>query len=316
MKTLNDSTIFKELINGNKIRNTIKNVNILRDQIDNSRLTEQLMTIDKKYNFPLKHEVLNNLNTGKIKIIRNDDNAFPRYLNTVVKKENGVGNSLISIVDITNFSTISRDNNSVSIQPKQLYALLQNATITLSLVNNWDRFVYNTSLVQWSSISYSKIVCKILDKMMGINISEERSDLVHYLVAKFFLRGVLGLPDAVSLDSIAIMSTYNGNTYEYLKEMEMNMLTSYEGNPYDNIITFFKFLSNLETMKRLSFRTFMEQYLRMYGESTMLSLDYFPAFISMIFSTSVSSGLSKEYMIDFVGGKSNIKIISEFSKLI
>jgi len=54
----------------------------------------------------------------------------------------------------------------------------------------------------------------------------------------------------------------------------------------------------------------------MYGESTLLAMDYLPAFLNMIFASIVGGNLNKEYIIDSVAGKTNNKAFMEFSKLI
>lgn len=323
MKSMSNSFIFKELIDGNNLRNKIKNINLDRDYVSPSRISA-IETLNKKFNFPLKTEVMKYLNTNKIKIIYNKDNAFPRYMNIVVRKDSIRG--AYAIVDITNYATliekgsyaeVDNDGRPIEILPKILYTFLLNATISIIFADKGDKMLYETNLYRWASMSYTKLVCKILDKMMGIGINEERSDVVHYLVSKFFLISVVGMNDIESTNKIAMLSVYDNTSYEFLNEMEIDLKKKRPNyNMYSDINNFFIVLQGLATLEKLNFRSFMEQWLRMYGETTMLAVDYLPSFISLTFSTEINAGINKDYIIDNVAGRTNSKVISEFCKLV
>ena len=54
----------------------------------------------------------------------------------------------------------------------------------------------------------------------------------------------------------------------------------------------------------------------MYGEGSLLALDYLPSFIQMISSSVIGGNLVKDYFIDSVSGKSNNKIYVQFCSIL
>ena len=82
------------------------------------------------------------------------------------------------------------------------------------------------------------------------------------------------------------------------------------------ILSILIFSIYLKDLIKLNIRTFIENYVRMYGESSILSIDYLPSFYHLILSSVISGNLVKDSMIDNVSGKFNSKIYLAINKLI
>lgn len=312
-RKLSDSKIFNELVYNQKLKTNLKYFNTTNESVPLQLLEDSTTAILKKMNFTTKDVTMKYLRDGSIRVVNNPEYSLPRFLN-VVGKITPTG--LNVIVDISAYGTMSQTNgqDTLSIYPKTLFSLLQNGMILLELNKKWDRYTSNINLIRNAAMSYTRLTCKVLDKMMGININETKSDIVFFIMAKFFILNVCGVEilDTEAVNMLAREITINGTSLEFLLEAEAILDTD---KAYSNIFSLFTELKKLDGLAKLNIRPFIEQYLRMYGEGSMLSLDYLPSFISLIFATYVGANINKDYIIDSVSGKTNARIINEFMKV-
>lgn len=307
MKKLSDSSLFKEMLAGPKLTKNIQGINLDRDRIPLANLSEQLNTINKKMNFSTKGQVFSYLNNGSIVLFNNPEVSLPKYLATFGKMGQ---NGLISVVDLSKYAVVRE--NSIDVFPRTLYGLLQNAMVLLELSNNWNKYTMNIDFIKNSAISYSKLVGKVLDKTFAINIEPVKSDLIHFYLAKFFLINMCEKSNNETTNNIAYKSCFNGTKLEMILEEEKQ----FDENVYESIFNLFLNLKKLNGLENLKIRSFVENWVRMYGEGTILALDYLPAFVGMIFSVAIGAGLHKDHLIDSVSSRSNAKMLFDFGKLI
>lgn len=307
MKKITDSFVFNQLLKNENVKNSIKNLVIARDRIDTNAIDEQLLIISKKMRFAGKDTVADLVNNNKIIPLYNPNLSLPKYLNSFLKLDQS--GMPVALVDLTNFSRVSSEGIS-DIYPKTLFALLQNGAITYELNNNWNRYTTNINIVKNSSIIYSKIVGKVLDKLYAIKIDSFRSDLIHFLLAKFFIINLCDRLATDNTDRIAYMSCFNESSFDLI----VAEASSFSVEAFNSLDGFIKELSKFG-MKNLNIRSFIENYARMYGETTLLSLDYLPAFLGMIFGVAINGNLAKDYIIEGLCGKQIELLYPEFFKL-
>ena len=159
-------------------------------------------------------------------------------------------------------------------------------------MTNWNRYVTNINIIKSSSIAYSKMVGKILDKLYAIKIDQFKSDLIHFLIAKFFIINLCGRLNTENTDEIAYASCFNKST----KTLIIEEASSLDERMFDSFELFIKEISTLG-MKNLNVRIFIENFARMYGETSLLGIDYLPAFLSIIFGTAINANLGKDSII-------------------
>lgn len=305
MKKLTDSAIFTKLGSNQSVMSNVRSINITRDKIPMETYQNEISTIQRRINYPTKGKVMYNLMNERIILINNPSIKLPKYLNIVGTQSNNKG--IVMTVAINSYT-----NSSGEIFPKTLFGLLQNATISLELFENWNRFTMHIEFLKNAAQSYSRLMGKVFDKLFAINIDDFKSDLVHFYLSKFFLVNVCGKNDSDTVNNIAYASCYNRSNYSLITDQE----DTFNGKQYDNIFELFNNLKTVPGLEGLNIRGFIENWVRMYGESTLLAMDYLPAFLNMIFASIVGGNLNKEYIIDSVAGKTNNKAFMEFSKLI
>lgn len=309
-KKLSDSFIYTELLKNNLLDEKLKGVNPLIDKIPDEKIADSIDTIRKKFNFELKGNIFELLNSNKIVLIMNTSKPIPRYINVFGKKVNG---QPVVVIDISSYGKYNNEGN-INIFPRTLYGLLQNALVLYTVTTKFPKIERNTTLAIVTSLGYAKMFCHVLDKILGININPVRSDISYFLVTKFFLKCIYGYEDSEeSINNIARNNTINKSELSLLLEMENELNKE---KLYNHFMDFCRELNKLEGFKRLNGRNFIDNYLQMYGEASMLSIDYLPSFISVILGTNVAAQINKDYIIDSVCGKENRKIISEFAKIV
>lgn len=306
MKRLADSSLFKEMLSGPKLNQNLQALDVTRDKIQLNRLAEQINVINKKMNFSTKGKIFEYLNKGQIIMVANPEISLPKYLTTFGKvTDKGVS----AIIDLSKYAVIRGEN--IDIFPRTLYGLLQNGVVLLELNANWNKYTMNIEFIKNGAISYSKLVGKVLDKTFAINVEPVKSDIVHFYLAKFFLINMCGKSPSDTTDTIAHKACFNGTSLSMIIEEEK----AFDDNAYDSIFNLFNNLKKVNGLENLKIRSFVENWVRMYGEGTILGLDYLPIFVSMLFSVSIGAGLHRDYIIDSVSGKFNSRMLFEFSKL-
>ena len=169
------------------------------------------------------------------------------------------------------------------------------------------------TIVKNSCIAYCKLAGKILDKLFAINIDPFRMDLLYFLLAKFFLINLCDRSNNETVDNIAYNSCcLNGSSLNLIKEEELNL----NKNLYQDIFKFFNTITSINSLSTLNIRTFIENWTRMYGESTLLALDYLPSFLSFIYGTAINANIAKDYIVENTAGKAILESYIEFGKLL
>lgn len=306
MKKITDSFIFQQVVKNEAVKSAIKNVVISKHQVDPAAFEDQLTIITKRMRYAGKDKVMELYNKGVLVPIYNPTLGIPKYLNTFLRAD---GSRVISVCDITNFSRINTEGYA-DITAKTLFTLLQNGAVNYEVVNNWNRYTTNVNIIKNGAIIYSKLFGKVLDKLYAIKVDPFKDDLVHFLLAKFFIVNMCDRVPTDTVDRIAFHATSKGSNYELIIA-EANQLNE---NAFDDVETFVKALSTLN-MKNLNIRIVVENFARMYGEATLLGIDYLPAFLNVIFGVAVQGSIAKDYVIEGICGKQIESLYTEFFKL-
>lgn len=300
MKKLTSSFIFNQAMKNPGTRDSIKNINLSRDSVSiNEDLYDPINIINRRMKYAGKISVINNINSGNILFLYNPSLGTPKkYLHTMLT---GVDGKVKAMVNITGFG---RSND---IYPKTLFALAQSGVVSLEMFKNWNAHINNINEIKLGSVIYAQMFGKVLDKLFAIKIDPYRSDLIHYLIAKFYLLNMCDRADTDTISDIAMQSCFNRSSRDLIQSEG----DSFPEQSFSDIEKFVKELSKLN-MPGLNLKIFLENWARMYDESTILALDYLPAFYSMCFSTSISGNLAKDYIIYSIAGTQIDALYHEF----
>ena len=307
-KRLTDCFIFTELMFNDKLKKSLNGYMIESSKINLEDIQEQLLQIKKRYNFPSKAKIFQGLKDEVIIPTYNDSYNMPRYFNVFGKKVNG---QPVFVVDLTRYASIGRATNTLSINTSDLFTLLQNAVVLGELTFNEKKYINNMKFIKTAMMCYCEMVSKVLDKNYAISTSPVTYDIYRFYISKFFLKNICGKKDEKNMDAMAYNSVINGTRLSTIQEYNI------PDKSYLNIKELLTGLSTINNNSKVdNIRGFVESYVRMYGEGTLLSLEYLPTFTSVLMGTAVGANLNKDFIIASVTGKSRDSFINAFNVIV
>jgi len=313
MKKLSETYIYQIMNKSNSLTQEIMKINLPINILPLESISLHLDLIKKRFNYNLREDILIELQNHNIIPVFNAINInLPHFIPSVGISDDG-GLTLKSYVNLTNYGKLNSDNF-LEIDGRTLYALLQSGLITLKI--NSDKFnsvTMNQTILKNSALAYSKLFTKIIDKMFALNLNPILADKVRYLSAKFFLLNLAEKTDSENVRNVSSTAITNGTTKITLYNSDEN----FDGDAYKNINNFMEALKDIDsTLHKLSLRLFIENWMKMYGLSTVLALEYLPFFFHMIFAPLIGAKLNIEYIIEPLVGKEASTIYIELARII
>lgn len=312
MKSIRDSYIYKFYDPVVHISKQTQDINSITDFLAISDVEENLNIINKRFSYTLKSKVMNEL-TGKnrIKLLFNKNkfnmpSSFPCFL---YKDSDGK----VSCIANLGLYGVKRQDGLFDIENRALYSLLQTSTIFLDCFQHWNSITVNQALLKDGALMYSKIFTKVLDKMFAVNLNSTKTDRVRFATAKFFLINIMEKSNSTLVDNIA----YAATTGKTLKNTVLQFSDDFKPESYQSLDLFIHELSKrVDGLYNLTVREFLNQFMKMYGASTIFALDFFPFFCHMIFSSMIGAHFNNEYIIENVVGKESIEFYNSLAVLI
>lgn len=306
MKSLSNTFLFDLEDKSLEITKKIRAYNPSRDNVPLTMIEDQLNTINKRFNYPLKVKVMSDINNGRvIPVFTTFGPAIlPTFIPTLIMSKEG---KATCIVNLSKYARKSKDGKYLEIDPRTLFALLQSGTIMLSLFNNWKTITMNQAINKLGSQIFASLTSKVLDKAYAINLNPIKADKASFLLGRFFLVNMLDRPlNQTSFDN-AYTCCRNKTTKNIIESFNNDFIQ--DEKIYKNLDSFVKDgLTMVEGCDSITTRTFLNGFINMYGPSTTMAVEYFPYFCHLVSSVAVGAKLNAEYLIESVCGK----LISEF----
>jgi hypothetical protein len=311
MKSLKDTFLFEFQDSASNLKQKMLSYTPSLDNLEIKALEDDLNTIQKRFSFPLKNKVIDDITAKNrvIPIFNKDRVKIPTSIPAFLYNNGG---KPVSLVNLTNYGVKDREGN-FNIDTRQLYACLQTGTILLGCYEHWNAITMNQNVCKLGSVLYSKIFSKVLDKMFAINLDPIKADKIRFITAKFFLLNILGKTNGETVNNLAYAACQNGTTRNTIVNFELSL----PSNAYNRLDDFLNAISQVvEGCHTLTVRTFMDSFIRMYGSSTIFALEFFPYFCHMLFSVAVGAHLNAEYLIENLVSKELDKFYNEVSNII
>lgn len=305
LKSTNQSYIFNMLNKNNVVNNTVKEL-LRAEDVEPSSIEEQLMIIKKRYNEPLKREVLQAYNEGKIRLKYSKEIKLPTAMPFILIKASG---GVVAVISLSTYSYKLEKSGDMSIDPKKLYTLMESAYIALKYTTNNLRYASASNLLTHGSIMYANMVYSAINKKFNIGMDKKKSELVMYFSAKFFMINVL----AKNIDAMEIINNTAKKNCKTLSPMVIAEADDeFEINAYKDISVFMEELSRVCEIHGLNVRNFLSTYMQMYGEGTLLGLELFPYFMMNICSAEHGAFMNNQYMFENIIEKDGPKLYGVF----
>ena len=277
---LTASDIFKTTRSASDLKKILNSLNTNKCRIDPTTVTPAIGIIENRMKYAGKMKVLEAFIGGMVNLLYTDE-KIPSYVSTFpyVDKTN-LGKLKVGVVANR---AVGADKTDV-VNIATFYAMMQSGYIRRQVMLNFDKYTSNSKLQLSTMLAYARLAGRVMDKLFSINVDKIDSDVVSYILAKFYLIKVTGKAEGKLTNSLASKAAFNSTTAAYLDEREAAIRADHD-DMYTNI---FKLFEALSTAYKVNVRSFISEYARMYGEASLLALDFYPAFLEMVASVAVN----------------------------
>jgi len=311
MKSIANTFLFQitnKIIDYEKnLKNVLSPANILK----NEDIDYFIDIIDRRFNFGMKNAVIGDFKKELLIPVFNKLNIhLPTYIPVIGRYEDGTP---IVYVNLTHYGFFNKEKK-FEIDSKKLYALLQVGYILRNLIQLPTRKIsLNLNLAKSGSFIFSSMMTKLLDKMFALSIDPPKHDMVRFLTSKFFIINMLekGEEGLETTNNVAFNNTQGYITKNIAQNIEFDDIKNYE-----NIDTFLQSLNNINNIKNLNTRLFLHEWIKMFGEASLMSLEYFPFFLYTVFSSFVNANIANDYIIEPLCGKDLNVLYNEITKIL
>lgn len=316
MKSITECALYQLQNRAINITERMTNYNEITDRVNAETIDDHLQIIKKRFTFPLKTKTLSLFEAGYIQVAYNESKQpIPSYVPCYLMV-NPKTKQPMAVCNVTLIGNMNRERTNLTINTRQLYTVMQTGAITLGCLNNWNAVSMNQTICKLGAEIYSKIFTKVLDRMFAINLDVNKTDILKFKSAEFFLKNVLGKTNENNIHNIAYACTSGETSLNYLNQFD-SIFTDSNGTAYKSFENFIEALSEkVEGLGELNLRSYLDNYMRMYGVSTLFALEYFPAFTHMISSMVIGAHLNAEHVIENLVGRLADKFIVELCNII
>lgn len=310
-KTLQDTFVYRNLNKNDAISNNVGKILQSGTVLNKSNLEEAFVIINKNFKFPLKYNILKDVEEGGMVLIYSPENTkVPTCMPFLLTMNN---NKIIAIVMVDIYGTMSKEGN-INIDPKKLYCIMESAYLAKVCITYQNQICTRNVIISNGSAVYSNMFTRILNKKYALNTDKNKLQKVLLLTSKFYLINLLGLTDSDMLFNYAIKNCVNGNPY-LLKEANEAL----KDEDYKDLSTFIAALTKPElnlAMGDLTVRGYLEQYINMYDASALLALESFPYFLYNILSVTNGAYINNQYILEDIVDVNGAKIYAELMNII
>jgi len=313
VKSLKDTFLFSMQDKSTALKAKMLNYDPTLDDVSQEQLEEQLLIIQRRFNYPAKNIILSDFGV-KIKPVFNKDRiTIPSYLPSYLmnnRNYNSDYDKIIAIVNLTNYATKSKDSNVINIDPKQLFALLQTGEILLTCYDKWHSITLNQDINKLGAAIYSRMFVKVLDKMFAVNYDPIKADKLKFVASKFFLLNMLERSQTDTIDNLAYSTCTNNTTRNTINQFN----EEFSSNAYKRFDYLIQQIQlSFDGLHNITVRTFIDQSIGMYGSSIILAWEFFPSFMNVISSTVIGGRLVNEAILEPVLGRDADKLYNDFT---
>lgn len=319
MKSLTATTLYK-IYSKNKVLDLTKFVlsfNTRTDVVDLKYLEGQLEIIRKRFNFPLKNNIIQEIVVNEmIRFYHSPYKAsLPSFIPAMLMMDNNI-HKVIALGNINRLVTnVDESKGVMKIEPLKLFSIAMGAYVLLKYKTLESAITVSQPILINGASCYSSMVSKVLDKDYAISTKTDLADKIKFLLAIFFLINMIGKED---INDNMIFIAKKCTSVNFSERTAQSLAgTSDLVKSCVNLKSFFSFLNEKILVNESSFniRAFIQSYLKMYGPNTLFSLEYAPYFMWTLFNVSMSLNMNNQFVLDPLLGKTPTDLLVAFSNI-
>lgn len=275
-KPITSTFIFKNL-GGTQLTGRINEAVMKGRKLTEKDLLEQFVHIKNYERSLLKQRVMTEYKEGRIELVYADNVPLSKVMPFILVPGQ-MGHKVI--VFLNPFCNM-RSDGLLSIQGGLLYTLMESAYLAKNFADNYNSIKNDTLMRQQGALMYANIFIKPINKVFNIHVDGTREGKVLFLASKFYLKNVLGIDNEEYIFNVCSKVADRVSPYT-LREVD-NIVGE---DAYEDLSTFINALGDdrlgLGFEGKLQIRTYLYNYMTMYGEAAPFCLESMVYFIFMV----------------------------------
>ena len=247
-----------------------------------------------------------NINVGISKVMNNPDVVFikpniplARSMKvTCVRDIKSQSQSSKIFIDVSEL-IYEKDGQYFINSVDKLIAYLTSAMVQLVYNQEPIRLINNTTMIMFMRKSFAQMVTYIIDYLYKISNIDGTKDMCRHLASLYFDINIL------KRDYNTQQNIINDSAYRIsgLSNRQLDILSMYiQDDSFDNIKTFVETIGRILKLQKLTIDVFIGKWVYIYGTSTLLALEYFPALSDVFTNAYCLSYINNQKTIEKVIG--------------
>lgn len=271
------STFLFQNLGGSQLTGKINEAATKGKRYGEQDLLEQFVYIKNYEKSLLKQRVMTEFKEGRIELIYAEDVQVSKLMPFILVPSQ-MGHK--AIIFLNPFCGM-RSDGLLNIRGNLLYTLMESAYLAKNFVDNYNAVKNDTLMRQQGALMYANVFIKPINKMFNTNLDSTREGKVLFLASKFYLKNVLGVDNEEYIFSVGSKIANRVSPYT-LKEVDSLV----DEEAYENLATFIQALGDerlhLGFEGKLQVRTYLYNYITMFGEAAPFCLESMIYFIFMV----------------------------------
>ena len=288
-----------------------------RDAVPHADLEDGLRAISRRFErFPLKGRALDLYTNNRVHLLSNKETVQVPTL--LPGWRVGSDRGPMTYVNVTQYTPAT---GAGQMDVRKLFGFIVLGAVLVDTYESWGKISASMPLAKSGSVVYARMMHKVIDRITGIGMDRMRSDQVKFVLAKYFLIGMMGRPANETTDSIATAATA-GSANNALVDFESALGQAAGAASQAELYSkgFLDFIDALAKaapwMARLTARGFVQNFSSMYGPPSLLMAEDAGYFYALMATHQAGAEIISGFSFDPVYGREGDEALDEVARLV
>ena len=317
-KSLRDLSLVKLAFSSQEKLADLSKFVLTRDAVPHAQLEDGLRAISRRFErFPLKGRALDLYTNNRIQLLSNKETvAVPTLL--PAWRVAGPNGQVQAWVNVTQYAPAA---GAGQMDVRKLFGFIVLGAVLVDTYESWGKISASMPLAKSGSVVYARMMHKVIDRITGIGMDRMRSDQVKFVLAKYFLIGMMGRPANETTDSIATAATAgsaNNALVDFESALGQAAGAASQAELYSKgSLDFIDALAKAAPwMARLTARGFVQNFSSMYGPPSLLMAEDAGYFYALMATHQAGAEIISGFSFDPVYGREGDEALDEMTRLV
>ena len=288
-----------------------------RDAVPHADLEDGLRAISRRFErFPLKGRALDLYTNNRVHLLSNKETVQVPTL--LPGWRVGSDRGPMAYVNVTQYTPAT---GAGQMDVRKLFGFIVLGAVLVDTYESWGKISASMPLAKSGSVVYARMMHKVIDRITGIGMDRMRSDQVKFVLAKYFLIGMMGRPANETTDSIATAATAgsaNNALVDFESALGQAAGAASQAELYSKgSLDFIDALAKAAPwMARLTARGFVQNFSSMYGPPSLLMAEDAGYFYALMATHQAGAEIISGFSFDPVYGREGDEALDEMTRLV